>query len=502
MKKILLSIVLLPLFCGSTHAQITIDSADFGMMGDVVPVFRDTFNTGGLTITSGSSQSQSWDYSMLNAHLFDSIEFEDPLSYPESSMYPSANFVLPFALGDAFIRKTDTNMVILGLAGAGDDFGVQFPFTFNEPSTIIDFPSTLGSSYTESNLSVQTIPAPFDEVDSLIIQVDLQSFAECDAYGDLKTPAGEYTETLRQYVRLDFQIDVTAVLVLPIIGRVEQPVFDTTFSTHTYNWLTKDSTYTILEMAADERDGTVINATYQAGIKPLPVLSVDAVECPGDSNGAITVNRVVGGIPPYSYLWSTNETQSQVSNLTAGVYFVTVYDSQNDSTVTRVEMNTNDSINVDESISAPSGSGLEDGGVVLDNVNGGQPPYLFSWSNGSQMRNLEDVAPGVYTVTITDFNGCIAEFSFEVPGAVSTESLTHNYHTKVYPVPFDDLLNISSDQRVGEVRVFDVTGTLVRTVYPRNTHYRMNTSDLSPGFYLLKITNDSGSESVKRVVKR
>lgn len=502
MKKTLLFLIAFLPVCSNSFAQITIDSADFGMQGDAVPVFRDTSAMEGLTISAGSAVSQSWDYSTLNVHEFDSIIFRDPQEYPDGAQFPEADFVLPYILGEAFIQKTDSNMVVLGMAGAGDDFGVAVPFIFSEPSTVMNFPSTLGSTFTESNLSSQIIPSPVPEADSVIIELDLQTFSEFDAYGSLKTPAGEYSQTLRQYVKLDFVIEVAAIVNLPVIGRTEVPLFDTAFSTYSYNWFEKNSTYTLLEIAADGKNGNVINATYHAGEKPLPVLNVVSPECPGDTNGAVTIEQVVGGVPPYSYLWSTSETQDNISGLAPGTYFVTVFDSQNDSTVTRVEMSTADSIKVDETISAPSGSGLEDGRVELDQVRGGQGPYLFNWSNGSQMRNLEDVAPGFYTVTITDFNNCEAEFTFEVPGAVSTEDLNQNENLNVYPVPFGNELNISSDQPVAEVKVFDVTGTLVRTVRPQNTQYRLNTSDLSAGFYLLKITSESGTETVKRVIKQ
>jgi len=501
MKKTLLTFLLFPVLCASAHAQITVDSADFGVMGDVVPVFRDTAAIG-LTISGGSAQAQDWDYSSLNVHEYDSIVFRDPQQYPDGAQFPDADFVLPYILGEAFIKKTDSNLLVLGMAGAGDDFGVSVPFMFEEPSTVLNFPSTLGSTFTESNMSSQTIPSPVPEADSVIIDLDVQTFSEFDAYGSLKTPAGEYAQTIRQYVKLDFVIDVKAIVQLPVIGRTELPLFDTAFTTYSYNWFEKNADYTLLEIAADDQNGNVINATYHTGEKPLPVLNVDAVECPGDSNGAVTVEQVVGGVAPYTYLWSTEETQAQVTGLSQGIYFVTVYDSQNDSTVTRIEMNTNDSIDVDETISAPSGSGLEDGSVNLDNVTGGQGPYLFNWSNGSQMRNLEDVRPGIYTVTITDFNGCTAEFSYEVPGAVSAQELNREGNTKVFPVPFENILHITSDERITQVMVFDVTGTLVRAARPQNVMYRMNTSDLPAGFYIMKIQNETGKEILKRVVKQ
>jgi hypothetical protein len=53
---------------------------------------------------------------------------------------------------------------------------------------------------------------------------------------------------------------------------------------------------------------------------------VQDVQCPSDSNGAITVT-VTGGIPPYTYLWSTGDTTKDLSMLPGGTYVITVTDS-------------------------------------------------------------------------------------------------------------------------------------------------------------------------------
>ena len=36
----------------------------------------------------------------------------------------------------------------------------------------------------------------------------------------------------------------------------------------------------------------------------------------------------------------------------------------------------------------------------------GTPPYTFLWSNGSTDQFIENVCPGIYCCTVTDFNGC------------------------------------------------------------------------------------------------
>jgi len=47
----------------------------------------------------------------------------------------------------------------------------------------------------------------------------------------------------------------------------------------------------------------------------------------GETDGAATV-LVAGGQPPYTYIWNTGSTSAQISNLSSGVYVVTVEDSE------------------------------------------------------------------------------------------------------------------------------------------------------------------------------
>jgi len=47
-------------------------------------------------------------------------------------------------------------------------------------------------------------------------------------------------------------------------------------------------------------------------------------------------------------------------------------------------------------------------------VSGGTPLYTYNWSNGASTDSIDNLAPGSYTVTITDNSGCIITESTEV----------------------------------------------------------------------------------------
>ncbi|RMG88930.1 MAG: hypothetical protein D6706_22275, partial [Chloroflexi bacterium] len=58
-------------------------------------------------------------------------------------------------------------------------------------------------------------------------------------------------------------------------------------------------------------------------------------------------------------------------------------------------------------------AGAQDAAIQLT-VGGGTPPYAFSWSNGMTTGTISALAPGNYTVTVTDAAGCSASGSYQV----------------------------------------------------------------------------------------
>jgi len=71
------------------------------------------------------------------------------------------------------------------------------------------------------------------------------------------------------------------------------------------------------------------------------VVTVDVIHesCVGKSDGSITTT-VAGGQSPFSYLWSTGDSTSSITNLTAGEYTVSVSDAHNCSTILLIPIET------------------------------------------------------------------------------------------------------------------------------------------------------------------
>lgn len=140
--------------------------------------------------------------------------------------------------------------------------------------------------------------------------------------------------------------------------------------------------------------------------------TTNPVVCNGQSNGIITAS-VTGGATPYGYSidGGTNWQTSNVFNVPAGLYTVTIRDG-NGCTTTQI-------INVTEppvlsAVSTNTNASCDGGndGVISVSATGGNTSYEYSIDGGTnwQSNNVFNVAPGNYTVTVRDNLGCTTSF--------------------------------------------------------------------------------------------
>lgn len=110
------------------------------------------------------------------------------------------------------------------------------------------------------------------------------------------------------------------------------------------------------------------------------------ISCAGAQDGAIKVYGS-GGKSPYSYLWSNGNTSNKITNLKAGTYSVTVYDTYDcEATLTYTIAEPAALSVVLEDQSNISCQGLNDGSLEVIGK-GGTPPYTYNWSNGHYDNN-------------------------------------------------------------------------------------------------------------------
>ncbi|TNE27891.1 MAG: hypothetical protein EP346_10980 [Bacteroidetes bacterium] len=76
-----------------------------------------------------------------------------------------------------------------------------------------------------------------------------------------------------------------------------------------------------------------------------------------------------------------------------------------------------DSVLIDSSFCA----GVDDGSITLY-ISGGAPPYSYSWSDNSTAGNRTGLAPGIYSVVVSDQTGCMDSITVEVAAVAPFEA--------------------------------------------------------------------------------
>ena len=138
---------------------------------------------------------------------------------------------------------------------------------------------------------------------------------------------------------------------------------------------------------------------------PQPILTqemVQAASCHGAQNGSVAVSAT-GGTGVLAFAWSTG-SQEPLITAGAGTYALTITDAQGCTVEGTYVITEPDALVGTVALQDASCAAAGNGQASLS-VNGGVAPYHVMWSNGT-LGQLLVAAPGQFTATITDANGC------------------------------------------------------------------------------------------------
>jgi gliding motility-associated-like protein len=115
---------------------------------------------------------------------------------------------------------------------------------------------------------------------------------------------------------------------------------------------------------------------------------------------------VSGGISPYYFLWSNQQTSQNIDSIEAGFYITSVTDSNGCTRTASASVNQPDSLSLTITTDDIECYG-SDWGSADAFMMGGVMPYQFIWSNGDTTNVLTGLNAGYYYLTATDLNNCI-----------------------------------------------------------------------------------------------
>ncbi len=187
----------------------------------------------------------------------------------------------------------------------------------------------------------------------------------------------------------------------------------------TFEWSNEFITEDLTNVAAGNYSVTISEGGCESvlnGIiveEPLPIeatiLSTQTPTCPNGADGGIDL-QITGGVGSYDFEWNNLTYQEDLSNVSSGIYSLTVEDQNNcPFFVDNLEIEEIPAITVTLEKANITCPGEADGFLELTTI-GGTSPYSYNWSNSKQTPFNTDLDVGDYDVTIIDAKGCEEEF--------------------------------------------------------------------------------------------
>jgi hypothetical protein len=138
-------------------------------------------------------------------------------------------------------------------------------------------------------------------------------------------------------------------------------------------------------------------------------------------NGSITAN-VSNAVGSIVYEWSNLMNQKTINNLDTGTYTLTIIDSVGCIRNANVRLGSFPELLYTSNVKPNSCESLNS--KIEINTTSGNPPYNYSWSNGSNSKDIQNMVDGKYFLTISDSKNCQKSDSFEI---ISIKNVKANF---------------------------------------------------------------------------
>lgn len=264
----------------------------------------------------------------------------------------------------------------------------------------------------------------------------------------------------------------------------------------TYSWnpnvSTVDSavnlTSGIYNVTATDAAGCTATAAVTIAQPTAIVYSVNTTNpsC-GANDGAISLNAS-GGIGVLTYSWSPNvSTTNTASNLSVGIYQITIRDGNNCIKVANVSLSNvgGPAVNIASQTNVDC-YGSNTGAAILS-ASGGTGTLSYTWSsNVSTTNTANGLTAGNYAVTVMDGNGCAATINIAI---TQQDSITITLNA----------VNASCGQSNGSITATAIGGNGGYNYVWSNLQTGNTIQNLAAGNYAVTATDSKGCTAVKTV---
>jgi hypothetical protein len=280
-------------------------------------------------------------------------------------------------------------------------------------------------------------------------------------------------------------------------------------SNYSYAWSNGGNSANISNLSAGTYTVTVTSGTCTASATSVIGNSTGVTASTsgtnttcGLNNGSATANPSGGS--NYSYAWSNGGNTANISNLSAGTYTVTVTSGTCTATATQSVASSSNSLSINVSSTSTTSSS---NGSASASVSGGTPNYTFSWSNGGSTSTINNLQAGIYTVTVTDQQGCTSSQQVNVASTISVNETSIFSSLVISPIPATNNLYIEGSLKEItslDIALYGIDGKLLLKDKAESSQYHfisLNMANLAIGVYILWISTPT--ETLKtRILKQ
>ncbi|RZK11397.1 MAG: T9SS type B sorting domain-containing protein, partial [Flavobacterium sp.] len=138
-----------------------------------------------------------------------------------------------------------------------------------------------------------------------------------------------------------------------------------------------------------------------------------AITCYGANDASFNAT-ISGGNAPYQFTWSNLSTALNQDNLSAGDYTITITDNFGCIKMETINIPEAPIFRIDPIVKNVSCFGANNGSIQI-NLTGGIAPVTLTWSDGSTAGlTRNNLPPGTYTATISDWTPCYIVRTFTI----------------------------------------------------------------------------------------
>lgn len=275
----------------------------------------------------------------------------------------------------------------------------------------------------------------------------------------------------------------------------------------TYLWDNGELTATANQLNGGMRFVTVTDANGCTKLDSISIfepaimgstLTIDSLSCNqllGQPNDGKIVAMALNGLAPYTYQWTNNVSTTQTAdNLGAGTYSVTITDANGCTATNTGIVHEPPILQVGVTIDQPTDCQGGANGIATVNVTGGNPSYSYQWSNSSTATTVSNLSPGIHSVTVTDYGGCMIGSTFNMTQfpAIDKDSIRKT------DITCTNSSGVSTNDGTGSI--YMSSGTLPYNYIWTNGNTTSTATNLTAGQHFVTVTDATGCTWIDSVM--